>query len=470
MSSARQILKNIFSLTAAEIFSRGLSVIYSFYLARTLSVEGFGIFGSSKNFTLFFMLFASLGIDAIGTREIAKNRSQINRIVNNIFTIRFLTSILVFIMLCFVVMFIEKSLTEKIVILIFGFNILANNTLLNWVYQGLEQLNVFAIRSIVTNVLNFIGIVLLVHTPDDLILAASVISLSLILNTLWLLIYYIREFGLIKFEFDFNLWKEYLRQGIPIGITFLIIGIYNFQGVVLLNFFSSSYAAGLYNAAYNVLYVTTIISTILQQVYYPIFSRNNSFENREKVFLDFSKLTFLVGTFLPLFLYVFADKVIFFFGKDFTESMTSIRILMIAALFIYFSITIFSPLLAWNFEKKVVYANLTGLLINLTANYFLIPKYAEVGTSISALLSEIAVFIVLCIIFYPIFKKLYFEKYLTYLFLAFISTIPFIYIRFEGYYNLILMFSSFLVFLGLNLAFKTIQIRELKKIITKNEI
>lgn len=470
MSSPKTIFKNLFSLTAAEFSSRFLSVIYSVYLARVLLVDGFGIFGASKNFTLFFMLFASLGLDAIGTREVAKNPMNIRKIVNNILTIRVLFSLFVYLLLLITVVYINKSYTEKIVILIFGFNILANNSLLNWAYQGMERMNVFAIRTILVNVLNFLGIILFVHSPTDLTTSAIVVSFTLVFNSLWMIFLYQKDYGRIKFDFDFKYWKDLLKQGIPIGLTFFIIGIYNYQGVVLLNFLSSSYSAGLYNAAFNVLMVATILSTILQAVYFPIFSKNVEFENKKKVFSQYSRMTFLVGTYIPFFLFVFADKVILFFGKNYSDSMVAIRLLMIAVLFIYYNITFFSPLLAWKYEKKVIYANLTGAIVNLLVNLLLIPRFAENGAAISAFLSEFSVFIVLSIIFFPIFRSLFVGNYLKYFFLSLVSTLPFLFFRFESFYNILLMVLSFGIFIALNFLFKTVNLNEFKVLLKKNEI
>jgi O-antigen/teichoic acid export membrane protein len=470
MSTPKKIFQNIFSLAAAEISARFLGVIYSIYLARALGVENFGIFGASKYFTLFFMLLATLGLDAIGTREIAKNPLNIRKIVNNIFTMRIISALCVYSFLFIIVIFLDKPFLEKIVILIFGLNILTNNTLLNWAFQGMERMTVFAVRTIMANILNFFGILIFIHSPKDLVLSSVVVSATLVINTVWMIILYNRDYGRIKFEFDFPLWKEFLKQGIPIGFTFFIIGLYNYQGIVFLNFLTNNYYTGLYNAAFSVLLVATILSNILQQVYYPVFAKNTDLPSKSKSFLQFTKLTFPVGTFVPLFLFVFADKIIFFFGRDYSNSITSIRIMMVAVLFIYLSITFFAPLLAWKHEKKVIYANITGLFVNFIANLLLIPIFAHNGAATATLLSEISVFIVFCIIFYSIIKKLYLGAYLKYFSIAIISTIPFMFIRFEGFNNLILMFLSFGIFIALNFLFKTLNIQEIKLLLKKNEI
>ncbi len=89
MSNIKVTLKNIISLSTAEVASRFLTVIYSVYLARVLLVENFGIFGSAKYLVVYFILLSNLGLDSVGTREVAANKSQLKMIVDNIFTLRF---------------------------------------------------------------------------------------------------------------------------------------------------------------------------------------------------------------------------------------------------------------------------------------------------------------------------------------------------------------------------------------------
>ncbi|HRT67688.1 MAG TPA: oligosaccharide flippase family protein, partial [Bacteroidota bacterium] len=84
MANTKVVIKNIFSLTAAEAVSRILTFIYTLYLARTLSPMGFGMIGFSKYVIAIFLIIAALGLDSIGTREIAKDKSNIKPIVNNI--------------------------------------------------------------------------------------------------------------------------------------------------------------------------------------------------------------------------------------------------------------------------------------------------------------------------------------------------------------------------------------------------
>ena len=202
MADARVVIRNIFSLTAAEVVSRLLTFVYTIYLLRILTPSGFGLITLSKSTIAIFLIIAAFGLDSIGTREVAKNKSNIKPIVNNIFTIRFFSALAVYFLLLIFITIADFTIYEKIAIAIMGFNIFSNSLLLNWTFQGLQRMEVFAMRAIIVNVLNFIGIFLFVKNSDDTLLAIAIIVISTFLNMLWLIYYYSRQFGKISFEFN----------------------------------------------------------------------------------------------------------------------------------------------------------------------------------------------------------------------------------------------------------------------------
>jgi len=465
MSNIKVTLKNIISLSTAEVASRFLTVIYSIYLARVLLVENFGIFGSAKYLVVYFILLSNLGTDSIGTREVAANKSNLKSIVDNLFTLRLIMGIAGYLLLSVVTYFLPKPLEEKIIILIFGINILANNALLNWVFQGLEKIDIYALRTIITNVLNFTGILLFIHSPQDLQLATIIIVTSLSFNSLLLIIYYHNKIERLSLSFQLNLWKKYISEAYPIGITFLIIGVYNFLPIILLSLMTNNLYTGLYTSVANVFLIATLLSTVVQAVYYPQFAQNQTTQDRERTFLQFSKFMFTIGTFIPLFLFVFADKVTLIFGKDYSPAMPSIRIVMIASLFSYYSGGLFCALIAWKQEKKVVFANLAGLVSTFVVNILLIPKLYDKGAAIAALIGELVVFAVLASIFYGFLKKLFILQYFKLLLIAIISTIPFLYFKLDNIQTFYLMILSVMIFVALIFLTKILSFSEIKRII-----
>ena len=60
MNSGRRILKNIFSLTAAEVASKGFALVYTVYLIRKIGPENNGIFNFAKSLIQYFSIVVLL--------------------------------------------------------------------------------------------------------------------------------------------------------------------------------------------------------------------------------------------------------------------------------------------------------------------------------------------------------------------------------------------------------------------------
>ncbi|MFP4527340.1 MAG: flippase [Candidatus Kapaibacterium sp.] len=468
MSTARKIIKNIFSLSAAEIAKQGLMLVTTMYLARAISDEGYGIIGFAKSFTAYFVLFVTLGFDTLGTREVAKDHSKINKYVNSIVSIRIILSIIAYAALAVIVLLIDKPDTEKFALLIAGIAIFANVFLLNWVFQGLEKMEIPAIRQVITSLLNFLGVIIFVNNPDHTLLAIGIWVGSLCVNSLWMIIYYIKKYGPIRFDFDWPFWKELTRSAISIGIIFTIVVIYNNLNMVMLGFMASNAETGYYFAAFNILLVASVPATILQGAFFPNFSRRTTHEDRDRLMKKYATLIYMSGTIVTFSLFTFAEPLVTLaFGSDYVQTPGTLRILMVGAMFIYMSMIYFSPLIAWGMERQVILANLAGGATNIIANFILIPIWGVYGAATAAALSEFMVLAVLIAIFYKTMHKLYLGELIKFIPIAAVSCGAG-YLLMQWEINAILSGTiTLLIFALLNFAFKTITISEIREYLKK---
>ena len=70
------------------------------------------------------------------------------------------------------------------VILIQGVGLFTSAIGLTCAYQGLQRMRMVALREIMASLVNVIGIIWLVHTPDDLVLAACIVAGTQMLTNL----------------------------------------------------------------------------------------------------------------------------------------------------------------------------------------------------------------------------------------------------------------------------------------------
>jgi len=467
MRTGRRIFKNIFSLSVAEVASKGITLITFSYLARVLLPEGIGIFGWATAFVVYFVFLVDLGFNVVGPREIAKYPDKIRKYVNNITSIKISSALILYAILAISVYFIDKPVHIKYIVLICGLNIFANSILFNWVFQGIEKMEIIAIRQVTTSLLNLIGILILVHSPDDIMIAMSVTIGSMLINSLWMFFYYIKLYGGIKFEYNYGFWKELLSASIPVSLIMFITILYNNLSIFLLGILKSDYETGIYVAAFRVMAFAMVTTGILQNAFIPQLSRSHTLEERLKFTEKYVLFTFVTGTIITTGFFTFSDFIIGIFGSDYSESSFILKLLMLAGLLAFINVSYSAPLLSWKYEKKIFWAIGAGGLVNIILNILLIPTMGAKGAAIAAICTEFTVLIGLSIIMYSAIQKLFLEKFILVLLYAVISCGIGYLLMTNGLHSIISGSISLIIFVLINFVFRTITIDEIKMYLKK---
>src|SRR4030043_1053321 len=99
MSVVRRIVKNSSALFIAQIVSSSVSLIFGVVLARVLGDTVFGKFAFALAFTEIFSIFSSLGYNTLLIREVSRDKTQVNKYVNNIFYFRVVFSLILYVLI-----------------------------------------------------------------------------------------------------------------------------------------------------------------------------------------------------------------------------------------------------------------------------------------------------------------------------------------------------------------------------------
>lgn len=362
------------------------------YLARTLTPEGFGIIGFAGSFMIFLNWFVNLGLGTYGTREIAKSTIEdVKKYVDNILSIRMLSSLISYSILMAIVFFIDQPKLIKAAILINGLNVFANAILLDWVYQGSERMEINALWQVLNSLLNMVGVLLFVNNSDDVIVAIVVSIVVALMNSIMLLAIYLNSFYKISISFDMKIWWEMLKQSLPLAFSAFMVSVYYSVDMVLLGFFKTPDSVGLYNAAYKIITTIGAFHLIYYQIIYPVLSKLSKFNRNELVY--FSNGAIKVMNYISVIMFMtvfwFADEIILIvFGPEYSSSVNLLRIL-IFALFLIYNQSVPAPLL-WSLNKQKLYLYVTAsaALINFTLNLYFIPKYGPAGAAFTTIFTE----------------------------------------------------------------------------------
>jgi O-antigen/teichoic acid export membrane protein len=397
-----KIASNLFSLTSAEIAKRLLGFFTLVYLGRVLDTGGFGILGFAAAFVSYFGLLVDFGFSTLGIREIAKDRNVISKYVNNIISIRLTLAIFFALILGIYLIFSEKNSLTKYVVLITGLSLFANAIMLNWVFQAIEKMQYIAVRQIFSGVFSLVGVIVFVHSKNDLLIAAMILTLSALIGNLWFIPIYKKLFGKIKIEISLPLWKELIKSSFPLAFASMMIGIYYNLDMVMLGYMKPESEVGIYSAAYKIFLLGLIPFQLLFSAYFPTLSRvglNNSIEFRNTI-KNYGKFMISSGVISGVLLFAFSERIILLvFGKNYLASAIPLSILAMNALVVSVNVFLGNPMMAWGKQKEYSIAITFGAISNIILNLILIPHYSYIGAAFATLLSEIAVFIGLFYLF-----------------------------------------------------------------------
>ena len=319
--------------------------------------------------------------------------------------------------------------------------------------------SLFKIINICVNIfLNFYLILILKWGIEAVFvsnLIATVVSLLLVSPTI------IKNF---KFSFHTALFRRMIKFGLPFlpaGFAVMLVQVID---VPILQKLTDLRTVGIYKANYKLGIFMMLFVNMFQYAWQPFFLQNAKDPGAREMFSKVLTYFTLVGSILLIILSLFISDVAkiqiagySLIGSEYWSGLNIIPIVLLAYLingmYVIFSAGIYIE------EKSIYVPVITGLgaLVNVAANFILIPVLNITG----AALATLAAYFVMALGYYYVTQKFYKVKYelkrIGHIFLAILIVgILFYYLHSTGnlyfYYKMILLilFSLYLYFVAVN--------------------
>lgn len=469
MIDKHKILSNIVTLTFSEFANKGLIFFTSMYLLRTILPEGNGIMAFSSSFFSFFLLFVVFAFNTVGTREIAKDPLKTKALTDTIITTRIILAFVVYAAYAGILLSMNITIEKRIVTLIAGIALFANALNLDWVYQGLERMKVLATRQVMTSSATLLGYVLFVRSIDDIYLAAAISSASNLINVSWLLGYYIKTQNKFSLRIDPVLLKSILRSAIPLTLFTFSTTMLNQANVMIMEHYNLPTASvGCFNLAFRIVQFAVIPSSIIQMAFYPLLSRTSETAERRTIFRKYSELNLLGGIWTTSMIFAMPDFFVGIVGGvHFMDTVPLLSVYVFSVVAVYIN-TSFSPaLIAWNFEKQVMYAIMIGSAISLVANIILIKYYGVVGATYSSIIGEAAISICLSRVLYKVLQVTIIKQFLKVVCVGAVVIIVGMLSKYFGLPEVANIICMSIVFILTAMAIKIVNINEIRGLIKR---
>ena len=391
-------LKQIRDFSGGPLIGVLISMVTVPLVTRMVSPEEFG---KSALFTLvqtLFTLVALFGLDQAFVRYYNNKEHSSKSILYNSFILPFLFCLIIII---FIVLF-WKTLSLWIFeqnepILMFSFCLFLPALLINRFSLLIVRMELrgilYSALLITSQIINFICLLLLLiffEKSFRSIIAATVIST--IINTCICLVFTNKNWTLSKEYFDKKLLKELLKFGIPLVPATAMFWLLDSFDKIGLKQWSNYEQLGLYAAAFKIVALLSVLQTVFTTAWVPIAYRWH--ENNENVVkFDFVGVIVLaIMTVGYAGIVVLRDFILLLLGPEYRDtSFIFIYLLFVPVMYTVSETTT----LGIPFSKKTyfnLYISIICLVLSVTSNYLLIPKFGAIGAAISTALVYIAFF------------------------------------------------------------------------------
>lgn len=395
-----------FILNSLVAFFSMLFPILSFpYASRILHPEYVGRVSFAESIVAYFLLFSQMGMPTYGTREIAKVRSDRDKLIkltSQLFLINFSMAICSYLVLILASCLVPRLHEDQWLYLVMGLALFMNAMGMEWLYKGMEEYGVLAKRSFGLKILSLLSIFLLIHKQEDYLMYGFLYMLAAygagILN------FRAAYCDLLRGHLHFDKVKSDIKEAFHRHLSHIAIffamtcatTIYTHLDTVMVGAMSGNTELGYYNAAVKIKTLLVAITTSLGIVLVPRIT-TCIMERKAEALHRYIRITFLFTASFSLlslgFFECFATQsILLLSGQEFMPAVPAMKVIMLTVPLIGFSsLTGLEILVPFHKEKIVLYSEVFGAVIDFVINLWLIPIYGSVGAAVGTVIAELGV-------------------------------------------------------------------------------
>jgi len=395
MSTANKIFTN----TLWQVVIRAGNILIGVFslalITRMLGQAGFGYYTTIFAFVQIFAILADLGLYMAMLREISavKDRCSENTIINNIFTIRLISSIAMLILIPVVVQFFPYDQIVKTGAIFFmgTFFFQSLITTLTAVFSKKLDMAKVALVDLVNKLLyaGFLGYLFIYGFSLNSILWGNALTMGL---SFILLLFLLRKYTTLSLAWDFKYWHIVWQRSWPLAITVVLNLLYFKADTLILSAYRSPEEVGIYGAPYRVLEVMATFPHMFMSLVMPILTASWVAKKMKELMDNFqhSFNFFSIIAVAMLFTTWLISKplMIKLAGPAFAASGPLLDILIVATVGIFFGTLFIYLIVAMDAQKQMIKYFLWSAIIALIGYFIFIPTYSYWGAAYMTLVVE----------------------------------------------------------------------------------
>lgn len=382
------LLSNFAYLSVLQIAGYVFPLLTLPYLARVIGASGFGKIAFASAIMVWIQTVTDWGFNYTATRDVARCRDdnqRVSEIFSNVFWARCLLMVLSFVVLAVLVFTIPKLRAEADVIFVSFLMIPGHILFPDWFFQAIERMKYITILNLLSKTLFTIAVFVFVREANDYILQPLFVSLGFVVSGIVAMYLILRRWQYRLYRPRWFAVRETIQKSTNVFVNNLMPNLYNSLSYIVLGFYSTSAAVGIYDAGKKFSTVAYNLFNVVVRVFFPYLARN---KEKHSTFAVISLGLALVGC---GGLFVLAPWVIrLFYGADiFDGAIPILRITTVALFFIVVNMVYGTNYLIVNgYDRGARNVTMIASLIGGISAFPLIYFYDYIGAAVTFLVSS----------------------------------------------------------------------------------
>lgn len=325
----KRLSKNFFSIIGSDVIRRLVGFIAVAYLARKVGAAGFGLVNLGFTVLSYAMMISSAGLQTFGTREVARVKSS--DIVSAIVSSRLLNASISFIVVTLIATIFVADGTTANLFIIFALSLFANAFLLDWYYQGREEMGIIGSGRLLSAVIYLVILMTFVHSSRDILLVALAAVAGDIAASAYLYMRFRQQGEKMNMRLPLADWKSLMKKSFPLGAGAILAHCSVNLPPIVIGMMMTNADVGIFSAASKLVFVLLMFDRVLGTILLPASARLHAASPESFAATLGFAMKWIVAAALPLCVggTMLAEKLIpFVFGPEYASSVDIFRIII----------------------------------------------------------------------------------------------------------------------------------------------
>lgn len=381
MSLTKHIAKNTIIHAAGKFSGSIIGLIIIGLLTRYLGTSGYGYYTTIFSYLFFFATIGDLGLYLISINELGRAGADKNKIFSNIFTLRFLSGLILMAVASILIWLFPYPMLVKLGTLVGALSVflMMMDQITVSLFQEQMKTKYVAVAEILGKALTLLLMIILIKMQAGFIYVIWAtlggLALHFIINIFWA-----RKIMPFTFAYNQGIWRDIFKKSWPIATYMIFSMIYFKADTIILSLYQSPAAVGLYGAPYKMLEVLISFPAIFMGLVAPHLAR----AWQEKNVPDFTRVFQKSFDFLSIIAWplifgtlVLAKPIInLIAGSAFILAAPILKILMVATGVIFIAHISTFAIVALNKQKQMMPFYILAAVMALALYFVFIPIYS----------------------------------------------------------------------------------------------